>query len=328
MSAIAPAGGSAAPAGAPPRPGSRAREEEPFEASLWLALAQRTPDLLLQPETRAATGGAGRESASEPGKHSEVRNREAPPENTRPETTPRETSAPPAPGKADAAEESPASAPAMRRGDRAAGGAPGAEKPATEAKAPAAVSAAVAAAEAESAPAPSAVRADAPVIGGLRAITLRAAGSLASAPASSAGPGAPAPSTLATAPGSVPGASGARTSTVVVPFQEANGQEGRIRLALRGDSLQATILSSNRETVQRLGSQLTDLQRALSERGFAEARLTVRQSGTEGNATSSTPSGRDPRAEDDRSGPGGRQADRDAGQQSARGRQGRGGRYS
>jgi hypothetical protein len=68
---------------------------------------------------------------------------------------------------------------------------------------------------------------------------------------------------------------GAKT-TLLVPFKEAHGQEGRIRLSLRGNALRATILTPNGETVRNLGSRISEIQRALGERGFAEAQVAVR----------------------------------------------------
>ena len=76
-------------------------------------------------------------------------------------------------------------------------------------------------------------------------------------------------------------AGGSRPSTLVVPFEDDGGNAGRIRLTLRGDALQATILAPSRETAQKLSSSLGELQQALGERGFAGARLTVRQAGGE-----------------------------------------------
>jgi hypothetical protein len=127
----------------------------------------------------------------------------------------------------------------------------------------------------------------------------------AAAPTATATAGlSPAPLSVSTAPGpaaaartvpaglNAPGAAvaraqtaanagGSRPSTLVVPFEDDGGNAGRIRLTLRGDALQATILAANRETAQRLSSSLGELQQALGERGFSGARLTVRQAGGE-----------------------------------------------
>jgi hypothetical protein len=333
MSAITPAGGPTTPSGTTARSGLRTREDEQFEATLLLAMVQRNPDVLQEQEEPTVEGGFEEpEGSAEAGKDQESRSIERPREGNRSETQSREPAAEPAPSKGGAAaEETPASTPgSARRGGPSAAGTAGSEKPAPEPNAsqpaPAAATAAQPA-EAENAPAPSAVRADMPVIEGLRAITLRVAGQMAATGAQSATAGAPAPNSTPAGNGSVLGTSGARSSTVIVPFQEAGGQEGRIRLALRGDSLQATILSSSGETVQRLGSQLADLQRALGERGFTDARLTVRQSGIDETTTSSSHSGRGSRPDDDRPGSDDQRSNRDAGRQGARGRNWRGGRY-
>jgi hypothetical protein len=68
----------------------------------------------------------------------------------------------------------------------------------------------------------------------------------------------------------------AAKTTVLVPFKEAHGQEGRIRLSLRGNALRATILTPNGETVRSLGSRIAEIQKALGERGFADAQVAVR----------------------------------------------------
>lgn len=74
-----------------------------------------------------------------------------------------------------------------------------------------------------------------------------------------------------------PGGPPASPATVLVPFKEADGLQGRIRLSLRGGALRATILTPNGETAQNLEARITEIQRALGERGFAEARVAVRQ---------------------------------------------------
>jgi hypothetical protein len=86
-----------------------------------------------------------------------------------------------------------------------------------------------------------------------------------------------APGSWSSQSGKLPGTPNRSTGTILVPFKDAQGLEGRIRLALRGTALLATILTPSRETVQRLGSEIGDLQRALTEHGFAGAQVTVRQ---------------------------------------------------
>lgn len=67
-------------------------------------------------------------------------------------------------------------------------------------------------------------------------------------------------------------------ANLMVPFQDSAGAEGRIRLALRGHALYATIVSGNQETVDLLNSERSDIQRALLSRGFSQADVEVKQS--------------------------------------------------
>ena len=66
------------------------------------------------------------------------------------------------------------------------------------------------------------------------------------------------------------------SGTVLVPFRDATGVSGRIRLALRGGNLHATIFTSDHGTVERLTGELSGLKQALAERGFADAQVQVR----------------------------------------------------
>jgi hypothetical protein len=109
---------------------------------------------------------------------------------------------------------------------------------------------------------------------------------LASGPASSyaalqeaaqaAAQAAPATAAAATAAQAARAAAPA-ASHVTVHFAGEGGAEGSLRVALRGQTLQATILAPDRESAQRLGADLGDLHRALSERGFPGARISIQQ---------------------------------------------------
>jgi hypothetical protein len=65
-------------------------------------------------------------------------------------------------------------------------------------------------------------------------------------------------------------------SQVTVRFGIEDGTSGRIRLAVRGQALHATIVSSDRDAVRRWSNDLGDLQRSLLTQGFVEANVTVR----------------------------------------------------
>jgi hypothetical protein len=72
------------------------------------------------------------------------------------------------------------------------------------------------------------------------------------------------------------GAASTGGGAVVVPFTDAQGALGNIRLAVRGASLSATILTSDRVAADRLGQRVLELTRALTERGFNDPQVTVR----------------------------------------------------
>ncbi len=66
------------------------------------------------------------------------------------------------------------------------------------------------------------------------------------------------------------------TSQVTVRFGKEDGASGRIRLAVRGQALHATIISSDRDAVRQWNDDLGDLHRSLLTQGFVEANVTVR----------------------------------------------------
>ena len=63
---------------------------------------------------------------------------------------------------------------------------------------------------------------------------------------------------------------------VVVRLDGEHGLAGTIRLAVRGGLLRGTIVASDADVARRLEASLGSLRRALTERGFADSRLTVR----------------------------------------------------
>lgn len=67
------------------------------------------------------------------------------------------------------------------------------------------------------------------------------------------------------------------TSQVTVRFADADGGEGRLRVAVRGEAIRATILSGDPQTVQRLTENRAELRSRLHERGFAETEVSVRE---------------------------------------------------
>jgi hypothetical protein len=62
---------------------------------------------------------------------------------------------------------------------------------------------------------------------------------------------------------------------VTLPFEGENGLEGRLRIALRGNALHATIVTPDAEAAARIEGAMGELHRALMERGFGEVKLAV-----------------------------------------------------
>jgi hypothetical protein len=66
------------------------------------------------------------------------------------------------------------------------------------------------------------------------------------------------------------------TEFVTVPFGDGTEEGGIVRLALRGDTLRATIVSAEPALRERLEPRLDSLRRTLVEHGFEPAALSVR----------------------------------------------------
>lgn len=62
---------------------------------------------------------------------------------------------------------------------------------------------------------------------------------------------------------------------VTLRFEGEGGLEGRLRIAVRGETLHASILSSHDGTLEKLGGELGGLRQALRDQGFADARISV-----------------------------------------------------
>jgi hypothetical protein len=126
--------------------------------------------------------------------------------------------------------------------------------------------------------------------------------------------GSPAPQSVRSSAGSADPAAGAARPLAVPPeahtsarsgdqvtlhFSGEDGLEGKLRVAVRGQSVRATILSDDPGMAERFSRGLGDLQRALLERGFSEARLNVQHTArNEGPASGNVP--RDHTDEDSR----------------------------
>jgi len=62
---------------------------------------------------------------------------------------------------------------------------------------------------------------------------------------------------------------------VTLKFTDDGGVEGRLRVALRGDSVRATIVSGDPAIAERIGSGISELQRVLDKQGFRDPQITV-----------------------------------------------------
>jgi hypothetical protein len=67
------------------------------------------------------------------------------------------------------------------------------------------------------------------------------------------------------------------TDRVTLKFTDDAGVEGRLRVALRGQSVRATIVSGDQATAERLGARVSELQHTLDKQGFKDPQITVQQ---------------------------------------------------
>ncbi len=64
-------------------------------------------------------------------------------------------------------------------------------------------------------------------------------------------------------------------SSVTLQLTDQDGARAAVRVAVRGDRVQATIVAQDASSAQRLGLRAADLERALLQQGFLEARVRV-----------------------------------------------------
>ena len=67
---------------------------------------------------------------------------------------------------------------------------------------------------------------------------------------------------------------------VTLQFHGEDGLEARVRVTVRGDAVHAALLSSDEDTLGRLGEQASSLHRALNDQGFTQARVSVHDTRT------------------------------------------------
>ena len=65
---------------------------------------------------------------------------------------------------------------------------------------------------------------------------------------------------------------------VTIRFTDSDGVDGRLRVAVRGQTVRATIVSSDQAAADRIGAGVNELQQALDKHGFKEAQITVQHS--------------------------------------------------
>jgi hypothetical protein len=80
---------------------------------------------------------------------------------------------------------------------------------------------------------------------------------------------------------------------VTIHFSGEHGFEGSVRVAIRGRTIHATIMSADADQARRLGEHLGALRRTLEGQGFPDTRLTIHwgRTGESGSASGT----RDPR---------------------------------
>ena len=74
---------------------------------------------------------------------------------------------------------------------------------------------------------------------------------------------------------SPPGAGDRPSNHVTIHFAGERGLDGRLRVAVRGQSVQATIVSEDHAMADRLGRNIDELHHALRARGFSEANVSI-----------------------------------------------------
>lgn len=79
---------------------------------------------------------------------------------------------------------------------------------------------------------------------------------------------------------------------VTLRFEGEGGLEGRLRVSVRGDQVNARILSEDASTLERLGGELRSLQRALEGQGFRDSRVSMQDLRTSGAAAEPRPEAR------------------------------------
>ena len=94
------------------------------------------------------------------------------------------------------------------------------------------------------------------------------------APAPTLGRPAPAES-IRPAPVLAPPTPTIRRDQVTIQFADEGGEVGRIRVAVNGPTVRATIIPHDPALAERLTGNLRELRRSLEERGFSEPRVTV-----------------------------------------------------
>jgi hypothetical protein len=75
-------------------------------------------------------------------------------------------------------------------------------------------------------------------------------------------------------------ASAGEATRMTIRFAGEDGRSGRLRLSVRGQTLHATIVSSDDDAVRRWSGDLDALHRSLANQGFSDARVTVRKTPT------------------------------------------------
>lgn len=84
-----------------------------------------------------------------------------------------------------------------------------------------------------------------------------------------------------------------RGDRVTVEFVDDRGETGRLRVSVRGEQLQATIMPSDARMAEQLSSRVSELHRTLARHGFVDAQVTVREPAVSRSGTGERPADRD-----------------------------------
>jgi hypothetical protein len=94
------------------------------------------------------------------------------------------------------------------------------------------------------------------------------------------------------------GGASSNANRVTLDFMGENGIEGRLRVALRGNAVRATIISPDRAAALRIGEGVGELERALIARGFSQSHVSVQHGKAAETGSAASKEREDPRSQE------------------------------